>query len=87
MADGAIFLGRALLASIALASPGLAETRALLVGVSAYDETIGIASLRGPANDVALYQEVLSGRGLSDIRILADGVAGSAAPTDRKSVV
>ena len=58
-----------------------AEIRALLIGVSVYDESIGLASLRGPANDVRLWQQTLAGRGVSDIRILADGVDGGAIPT------
>ena len=71
----------ALAACFWLAEPGLTETRALLVGVSAYDESIGLASLRGPANDVALFRDVLARRGVADIRILADGVESSAIPT------
>lgn len=57
------------------------EIRALLIGVSGYDESIGLASLRGPANDVRLWQKTLSDRGVSDIRILADGVDGGVVPT------
>ena len=69
-------LARFACAMILTAGASMAETRALLVGVSAYDETIGLASLRGPANDVALFRDVLERRGVSDIRILADGVEG-----------
>lgn len=58
-----------------------AETRALLVGVSAYDAAIGLASLRGPANDVRLFRDVLAARGVTDIRLLADGVEGGGQPT------
>ena len=65
---------------LALALPGWAETRALLIGVSRYDETIGIPSLRGPANDVRLLRDVLAGRGVTDIRVLADGVDGGTTP-------
>jgi len=53
----------------------------LLVGVSQYDDATGLDDLKGPANDVRLLQQVLIGRGVSDITILADGVAGGAIPT------
>lgn len=67
---------------LGLAAPGGAgEIRALLVGVSAYDDGVGIASLRGPANDVRLWQSTLAERGVSDIRIVADGVAGGTVPS------
>jgi hypothetical protein len=59
----------------------VAEARALLVGVSDYDDTIGLADLRGPANDVRLYAETLAARGVTDLRLLADGVAGATRPT------
>lgn len=71
----------ALMAFILFTEAGTAETRALLIGVSDYDDTAGIADLRGPANDVRLLQDVLRGRGVSDITVLADGVGGSAVPT------
>ncbi|MEM8797123.1 MAG: caspase family protein [Pseudomonadota bacterium] len=58
-----------------------AKTVALLIGVSDYDETIGLADLRGPANDVVLMRDVLTQRGVSDIRLLADGVEGAERPT------
>ncbi|MEO0370246.1 MAG: caspase family protein [Pseudomonadota bacterium] len=58
-----------------------AETRALLIGVSDYDDASGIEDLRGPANDVRLLKDVLSARDVSDIAVLADGVMGSARPT------
>lgn len=57
------------------------ETRALLVGVSQYDETIGLPALRGPRNDVRLLKEVLIARGVTQITVLADGVAGANNPT------
>ncbi|MFZ1727306.1 MAG: caspase family protein [Albidovulum sp.] len=67
---------------LGLWAPGnAAEIRALLIGVSAYDESIGLASLRGPANDVRLWQKTLAERGISDIRVLADGVEGGVIPT------
>ena len=67
---------------LGLWAPGnAAEIRALLIGVSAYDESIGLASLRGPANDVRLWQKTLKARGVSDIRILADAVEGGVIPT------
>lgn len=56
-----------------------AKTTALLIGVSDYD-TPGIADLRGPKNDVRLMRDVLSARGISDIRILADGIPGAKRP-------
>ena len=58
-----------------------AETRALLVGVSDYDDSIGLADLRGPANDVALLTRVLTDRGVSDITTLTNASEGTAAPT------
>ena len=57
-----------------------AETRALLIGVSDYDDASGIENLRGPANDVRLLRDVLSARNVTDIAVLADGVPGSALP-------
>lgn len=55
----------------------MAETRALLVGVSDYENDVpGLTDLRGPANDVRLMRDVLGRRGVSDIRVLADGVEG-----------
>lgn len=60
---------------------GAAEVRALLIGVSGYDESIGLASLRGPANDVRLWRQTLRDRGVDDIRVLADGVDGGTIPT------
>ncbi len=68
-----IFLG--------VVTSAMAETRALLVGVSDYDNTIGLADLRGPANDVRLLRKVLNARGVKDIRVLADGVDGANRPT------
>ncbi|MEQ9257773.1 MAG: caspase family protein, partial [Roseovarius sp.] len=65
----------------ALPAPASAETRALLIGVSDYDETIGLADLRGPANDVRLLADTLRGRGITDIALLADGLEGAARPT------
>ncbi len=61
--------------------PAYAETRALLIGVSHYDESAGIASLRGPANDVRLLRDTLAARGVQAITLLADGVEGGAQPT------
>ncbi len=61
--------------------PAAAETRALLVGVSEYDNDIGLADLRGPKNDVVLLNTVLRERGVTDIIVLADGVDGAKAPT------
>ncbi len=61
--------------------PAQAETRALLIGVSDYDQSFGLADLTGPPNDVRLLRDVLSQRGVQDIEILADGVEGAARPT------
>ncbi|MDP3958976.1 MAG: caspase family protein [Pseudorhodobacter sp.] len=64
-----------------VATPAFSETRALLVGVSHYDESIGLTSLRGPANDVTLLREVLVARGVDDVVVLADGIGASTLPT------
>ena len=61
--------------------PAGAESRALLIGVSDYDDSIGLTDLRGPANDVRLLRDVLTARGVERIQILADGVDGAARPT------
>lgn len=49
----------------------LAETRALLIGVGDYIHLD--ADLKGPPADAALMAEVLAGRGVTDIRVLATG--------------
>ncbi|MEM8597872.1 MAG: caspase family protein, partial [Pseudomonadota bacterium] len=61
--------------------PVHASAYALLVGVSDYDESIGLSDLRGPANDVRLLRDVLNERGDFTIRVLADGVEGAEIPT------
>ena len=66
---------------VCLAVCARAETRALLVGVSDYDDSIGLADLKGPANDVALLRRVLKDRGVSDITTLTNGSDGGTAPT------
>lgn len=72
----------AILAAIMVfAGAGSAETRALLIGVSDYDDAIGIADLRGPANDVRLLRDVLRAREVEDIVVLADGVKDAGVPT------
>ena len=53
----------------------------LLIGVSDYDQAAGLDDLKGPAKDVRLLARLLSGRGLTDITMLADGVAGAKRPT------
>ncbi|MFC4669831.1 caspase domain-containing protein [Seohaeicola nanhaiensis] len=63
------------------AQTAAAEVRALLIGVSDYDNSIGMADLKGPAHDVRFLQEVMRGRGVRDISILADGVEGGGVPT------
>jgi len=56
---------------------------ALLVGVSRYPSLDAQQQLKGPANDVRLYQQLLQERGVppANIRLLADGVDGAALPT------
>lgn len=66
---------------VGLTGPTAAETRAILVGVSDYDDSINLADLRGPANDVRLLQSVLADQGVTDMTLLADGVAGAERPT------
>lgn len=63
------------------APSGVAATRALLVGVSDYDDAIGFSDLRGPANDVVLMRRVLEARGVDTLTVLADGVEGAQSPT------
>lgn len=75
------FIGLFLAGILGLVTPASAELRALLVGVSDYDEGTGITDLRGPKNDVLLMQDVLKLRGASDVVIVADGVAGASQPT------
>jgi hypothetical protein len=58
--------------------PGEAGTRALLVGVSDYDNSFGISDLRGPVNDVRLLDRALRMRGVDDITLLTEGAV---APT------
>ena len=77
----ALAAGVAALGIVAHALPALAETRAVLVGVSDYEEGSGAADLKGPRNDVMLLERVLRGRGVLDIAMLADGVEGAARPT------
>lgn len=67
--------------ALLFADPGFAEVRALLIGVSDYDESLGIADLKGPANDIVFLRDVLTGRGVSDISVLADRVPDGGAPT------
>lgn len=62
-------------------APAQAKSVALLVGVSDYDETIGLSDLRGPVNDVLLMREALESKGVTDIRLLADGIEEAARPT------
>ena len=71
----------AFLGAFFFASASLAETRALLIGVSDYDDASGIVDLKGPANDVTLLRDVLRARDVTDITVLADGVEGAAVPT------
>lgn len=81
----------ALMGGLALASVGIviAETHALLVGVSGYPSLPEQRRLRGPANDVLLMQESLRKSGVSSDRItvLADSVPGSKALPTRKNIL
>lgn len=72
-----------ILATLLVSPPqnAAAATKALLIGVSNYDNSIGLADLRGPLNDVMLLKSVLTKRGVSDITVLADGAAGAQLPT------
>ena len=78
----------ALLAAAAWLAPAAdahAERHALLVGVSRYAVFAGEErwQLAGPANDVQLMRTLLERRGFAapSVQVLADGVAGAAAPT------
>lgn len=66
---------------LAAVSPAMAANYAVLVGVSDYDDSIGLADLKGPANDVLLLQQALSARGAFEMTVLADGVDGGVRPT------
>lgn len=72
-----------LIFGIFLSAPqrAVSETRALLIGVSDYDDSAGVADLKGPANDVRLLSTTLRNRGIDDLIVLADGVEGGARPT------
>ena len=65
-----------LIFGIFLSAPqrAVSETRALLIGVSDYDDSAGVADLKGPANDVRLLSTTLRNRGIDDLIVLADGV-------------
>ncbi|MEN0041784.1 MAG: caspase family protein, partial [Pseudomonadota bacterium] len=80
---GALWLG------LTCANAEERNTIALLIGVSDYDNEIGLSDLRGPANDVRLMRDVLSERGVGDIRVLADGVEheGQAAPLPTRAAI
>lgn len=72
-------------ATMALAQPAGARTRALLVGVANYD-TPGISDLLGPRNDVTLMWRALKDRKAdpADMTVLADGLpAGPDYPVAR----
>ncbi len=58
-----------------------AEVSALLVGVADYAADSGIDDLKGPPNDVRLIRDALAARGVRDVTVLADHVAGAARPT------
>lgn len=66
-------LGRLTVFIVLGLEPAAAGTRALLVGVSDYDNSFGIADLQGPVNDVRLLESALRMRGVEDITILTEG--------------
>jgi hypothetical protein len=81
-----MMLGRIILAVVALAIAGVAPpaeaaSRALLIGVSDYDNSIGLSDLRGPVNDVRILRDALAARGVEHIYVLADGIDGGTRPT------
>ena len=59
--------------------------RALLIGVSAYDNLPAARQLRGPGNDAALMRDLLLEQGFAerDIAVLADGMPGAGLPSRR----
>ncbi|MCV2894624.1 caspase family protein [Lentibacter sp. XHP0401] len=63
------------------ATTASADIRALLVGVSDYDEAAKISDLQGPGNDVRLIRDTLQKRGAEDIVIVASDVEGASLPT------
>jgi hypothetical protein len=85
-----MFAGVIACATVLLLAPtACAETHALLVGVSGYPSLPETRRLRGPANDVQLLGETLRRAGVSAsaIRILADGVPGSAGLPTRREIL
>nr|WP_319484891.1 caspase family protein [uncultured Cohaesibacter sp.] len=58
-----------------------AETRALLIGASDYDNSFGIPDLKGPVNDIHLIMDMLKERGINDVRVLLDEEPDSGKPT------
>jgi len=58
----------------------MAANYALLVGVSDYDESIGLSDLRAPPNDVALMQEVLAAHDFK-VTLLSDRAPGGKRPS------
>ena len=58
-----------------------AEVSAILVGVADYTIESGIRDLKGPPNDVRLLADALTGRGVTDITLLADHLEGGTRPT------
>jgi len=65
--------------------PAWATNRALLVGVTAYDNLPENRQLRGPSNDAELMREMLRDQGFAerDIVTLADDLPGGESPTRR----
>lgn len=58
-----------------------AEVSAILVGVADYTIESGIRDLKGPPNDVRLLADALTGRGVTDITLLADHLERGTRPT------
>ncbi len=75
--------------ALALASMAVAETHALLVGVSGYPSLPELRRLRGPASDVLIMSEALRQSGVRGefISVLADSVPDSKALPTRANIL
>lgn len=80
-------ISRTCLLWLMLAVSGVAgatgRTHALLVGVSVYPTLGKDLQLGGPGNDVRLYRDLLTARGVpaANLQVLADGVKNAGSPT------
>lgn len=70
-----------------LAPAAGAAVHAVLVGVSGYPSLPAQKRLAGPRNDVTLIADALRGKGVQDIRILADGHPGSSGTPTRAAIL